>query len=161
MKLSELLEVWRVTHTHSTHAHARTRTHYRKLCRYSFAPTRKNKWPPHSTRQRQHRDSTCKGVLHVCRAGRGQEETLFPCQGSWQTARLPATFYCPLQSVCSQRRRPGLHPWVGKMPWRRKWQPTPVLLPRKFHRWRSLVGYRPWGRKEPDTTDRLHSLHPL
>ena len=33
--------------------------------------------------------------------------------------------------------------WVGKIPWRRKWQPTPVLLPRKFHGWRSLVGYSP------------------
>ena len=37
--------------------------------------------------------------------------------------------------------------WVGKIPWRRKWQPTPVLLPRKFHGWRSLVGYSPWGQK--------------
>ena len=36
---------------------------------------------------------------------------------------------------------------VRKIPWRRKWQPTPVLLPRKFHGWRSLVGYSPWGRK--------------
>ena len=32
-------------------------------------------------------------------------------------------------------------PWVRKIPWRRKWQPTPVLLPGKFHGWRSLVGY--------------------
>ena len=31
-----------------------------------------------------------------------------------------------------------------------KWQPTPVLLPGKFHGWRSLVDYSPWGRKEPD-----------
>ena len=37
-----------------------------------------------------------------------------------------------------------------------KWQPTPVLLPRKFHGWRSLVGYSPWGPKESDMTDRLH-----
>ena len=42
----------------------------------------------------------------------------------------------------------GLIPGVGKMPWRRKWQPTPVLLPGEFHGQRSLVGYRPWGRKE-------------
>ena len=35
--------------------------------------------------------------------------------------------------------------WVGKILWRRKWQPTPVPLPRKFHGWRSLVGYTPWG----------------
>ena len=43
-------------------------------------------------------------------------------------------------------------------PWRRKWQPTPVLLPGKSHGQRSLVGYSPWGRKESDTTERLHSL---
>ena len=42
------------------------------------------------------------------------------------------------------------------MPWRRKWQPTPVLLPGKFHGLRSLVGYSPWGRKESDTTEQLH-----
>ena len=35
--------------------------------------------------------------------------------------------------------RPGLDPWVGKIPWRRKWQPTPVLLPRKSHGRRRLV----------------------
>ena len=51
-----------------------------------------------------------------------------------------------------------VQPLVGKIPWRRKWQPTPVLLPRKFHGWRSLVGYSPWGRKESDTTEQLHSL---
>ena len=41
-------------------------------------------------------------------------------------------------------------------PWRRKWQPTPVFLPGEFHGQRSLVGYSPWGRKESDTTERLH-----
>ena len=39
---------------------------------------------------------------------------------------------------------------------RRQWQPTPVLLPRKSHGLRSLVGYSPWGRKESDTTEGLH-----
>ena len=48
-------------------------------------------------------------------------------------------------------------PWVGKILWRRKWQPTPVLWPRKFHGWRSLVGYSPWGHKESDTTEQLNS----
>ena len=52
-----------------------------------------------------------------------------------------------------QFRRPGFDPWVGKIPWRRKWQFTPVLLPGKSHGQRSLVGYRPWGRKESDTTE--------
>ena len=52
---------------------------------------------------------------------------------------------------------PGSIPRLGRSP-RRKWQPTPVRLPRKFHRWRSLVGYSPWGRKESDMTERLHFL---
>ena len=39
---------------------------------------------------------------------------------------------------------------------RRKWQPTPVLLPGKFHGWRNLIGYSPWGHKELDTTERPH-----
>ena len=37
--------------------------------------------------------------------------------------------------------------------WRRKWQPTPVFLPRESHEQRSLVGCRPWGRTESDTTE--------
>ena len=40
--------------------------------------------------------------------------------------------------------------------WRRQWHPIPVLLPGKSHGWRSLVGCSPWGRKESDTTERLH-----
>ena len=47
----------------------------------------------------------------------------------------------------------GFDPWVRKIPWRRKWQPTPIFLPGEFHGQRSLVGYSPWGRKESDTTD--------
>ena len=40
-------------------------------------------------------------------------------------------------------KRCGLDPWVGKIPWRSKWQPTPVFLPGEFHGQRSLVGYSP------------------
>ena len=43
--------------------------------------------------------------------------------------------------------------------WRRKWQPTLVLLPGKSHKQRSLVGYSPWGHKELDMTERLHFTH--
>ena len=42
------------------------------------------------------------------------------------------------------------------MPWRRKWQPTPVFLPGESHGWRSLVGCSPWGPEESNTTERLH-----
>ena len=49
--------------------------------------------------------------------------------------------------------------WVGKIPWRRAWQPTLVLLPGEFHGQKSLVVYSPWGRKESDMTEQLtHSL---
>ena len=50
-------------------------------------------------------------------------------------------------------RETGFDLWVGKTPWRRKWQPTPVLLPEKFHGLRSLVGYSPWRHKELDMTE--------
>ena len=60
-------------------------------------------------------------------------------------------------SVCPQCGRPGFDPWVGKIPWRRKWQPTPALLPGKFYGQRILVGYSPWGHKESDMTEWLHS----
>ena len=46
-------------------------------------------------------------------------------------------------------------PWVGKIPWRRKWQPTPVFLRGEVHGRRSLVNYSPEGHKESDTTERL------
>ena len=39
------------------------------------------------------------------------------------------------------------NPWVRKIPWRCKWQPTPVILPGKSHRQRRLVGYSPWGHR--------------
>jgi len=42
-------------------------------------------------------------------------------------------------------------------PWRRKWQSTPVFLPRKFHGERSLMGYSPWGHKELDTIECTHT----
>ena len=47
---------------------------------------------------------------------------------------------------------------VGKIPWRRKWQPTPVFLPGESHGQRSLVGYSPRGHKESNVTERLHFL---
>ena len=58
--------------------------------------------------------------------------------------------------VCVQSGRPGFDPWVGKIPWRRKWQPTPLFLPGKSHGQRILAGCSPWGHKELDTTERLH-----
>ena len=47
--------------------------------------------------------------------------------------------------ICLQFRTPGFDPCVGKIPWRRAWQPTPVFLSGKLHGQRSLAGYSPWG----------------
>ena len=44
---------------------------------------------------------------------------------------------------------------LGRFPWSRKWQYTPVFLPEKFHGQRSLADYSPWGSKESDMTERL------
>ena len=44
-------------------------------------------------------------------------------------------------------------PGLGRFPWSRKWQPTSVFLPEKFHGQRSLAGYSPWGHKESDKTE--------
>ena len=60
------------------------------------------------------------------------------------------------ESTC-QCRRHGFDPWIRKVCWRRKWQPTPVFLPGKSHRQKSLAGYSPWGRKESDTTEQLNN----
>ena len=76
----------------------------------------------------------------------------------------PWPLFCPLpggppdfpggtsgkEPVCQRRRRKT---WVGKIPGRRAWQPTPVFLPGKSHGQRSLAGYSTWGCKESDTTE--------
>ena len=54
------------------------------------------------------------------------------------------------------------YPSVRKIPQRRKWQPTPVFLPRESHEQRSLVGYNPQGCKEPDMTEvTFHKYAPI
>jgi len=53
------------------------------------------------------------------------------------------------------QERPGLVPWVRKIPWRREWQPTPIFLPGEFQGQRSLAGCSLWGHKELNTTEQL------
>ena len=55
--------------------------------------------------------------------------------------------------ICLQFGKPRVNLWVQKIPWRRKWQSTPVFLPGESHGQRSLVGYSPWDHKESDTTE--------
>ena len=73
----------------------------------------------------------------------------FPASGSW----LP--WWLRQERIGLPYRRPGFDPWVGKIPWRREWQPTPVFLPGKFQGQRSLADYSPQGRKQSDMTEQL------
>ena len=61
------------------------------------------------------------------------------------------------ESSCQGRilRKHKFNSWVGKIPWRRKWQPIPVFLPGKFHGQRRLEGWSSWGLKELDTAELL------
>ena len=91
------------------------------------------------------------------------------CQGSLCGPRSPEAFthhlISSLGSLVAQtvknlptKQETQVRSMGQEDPWRRKWQPTPVLLPEKFHGWRSLVGYSPWGRKELDMTEQLHYI---
>ena len=59
---------------------------------------------------------------------------------------------------CRRLKRHGFNPWVRKIPWRGKWQLTPVFLPGKFHGERSLAGYHPQGHRESHMTEHTEAL---
>ena len=63
-------------------------------------------------------------------------------------------------STCQCRRpeRCRFDPWVGKIPWKRALQPTPVFLPGESHGQRSLMGYNSWGHKESDMTEVIEHI---
>ena len=82
------------------------------------------------------------------------ESSLWACKGAWSFPRWVSPTSPPprprwlggKESTC-QCRRHRFDPWVWKIPWRRKWEPTPVFLSGKSHGQRRLVGYSPCGRK--------------
>ena len=96
-------------------------------------------------------------------------ETIIPASGTPSTGiLLPLTpglrrWLSGKESAYQCRRcgRWGFNSWVGKISWRRKWEPAPVFLPEKSHRQGILVGYSPWGHKESDTIEWLSTHGPL
>jgi len=58
-----------------------------------------------------------------------------------------------LLGISVRCRRPRFDPFIGKIPGRREWLPTPAFLPEESHGQRSLMGYSPWGCKESDSTE--------
>ena len=75
---------------------------------------------------------------------------LFPLR-----AHTPYSLVAQMVKNLPQCRRPSFDPWVGKIPWSRKGQPTPVILPGEPHEQRSLAGYSRRSYKESDTTEQL------
>ena len=65
-----------------------------------------------------------------------------------------------LPANARNRRKCGFDPWVGKIPWSRKWQPIPRFLPGNSHEQRSLKGYSPWVSKSKRLlSDCTHTQH--
>ena len=73
----------------------------------------------------------------------------------WSGPRSRASLVAETVKNLPECRKPRFDPWVEKIPWRRKWQPTPVFLPRKSYGQTSLAGYGPLHCKELDTTEWL------
>ena len=65
-----------------------------------------------------------------------------------------------LPANVGDKKRCGFDPWFRKIPWRRKWQPTPVFLPGEFNGQRSPVGYCPWNHKESDMSEQVTLAKP-
>ena len=68
----------------------------------------------------------------------------------WHSGKEPAC-------RCCRHKSHRFDSWVGKIPWRRAWQPIPAFLPRKSHGQKNLKGYSPQGHKKSDMTEPTHS----
>ena len=65
-----------------------------------------------------------------------------------------------MQEAQKMNPEPGFNPWFRKKPWRKKWQPIPIFLPKKFHGQRSLGGYNPWDHKsQAQLSNEIHLEH--
>ena len=109
------------------------------------------KWWKEGMCQEQQRAWTCQNMsIFTCES---QKIPLIPHEAS-----LKFPWWLRWKRTCLQSRRPGFNPWVGTIPWRREWLPTPIFLPREFHGQKSLAGYSLWGCKESDMTEQLTSF---
>ena len=62
---------------------------------------------------------------------------------------------------CGRHKRRGFDPWVGKIPWEKLWQPTPVFLPGESHEQRIRAGYHSQGHREKELVTTKESEHTL
>ena len=82
-------------------------------------------------------------------------------QSQTQLKQLSSSSSEEFTCQCGRYKRRGLDPWVRKVRWSRKWQPTPLFLPGKFHGQRRVASYSPCGRKESYTTERFKQQLPV
>ena len=95
-------------------------------------------------------------LIRLCQLGlQTHDLTVWSVMGAWGHPGISFDLWKRLESkhVSLNLKRRGFNPWVGKIPWRRAWTPTPVFLPGESHGQWSLVGYSPRGHKESDTTE--------
>ena len=113
-------------------------------------------WNPSCTTSRPVIQTSLHLSVHICREGVPTSQTfleeLIHCERKKICLAWLPRWLKGKESAC-QYRRCGSDPWVRKIPWRRRWQPTPVFLPGESHGQRSLVDYSPWGHRESDMTD--------
>ena len=94
-------------------------------------------------------------LLHWTSMNQSNHDQSNHCVPSWSLQRFLFNCGSPSPNTCPDAKEFCL---FHAILWNRKWQATSVFLPGKFHGWRSLAGYRPWGPKEPDTTEHAHIL---
>ena len=87
------------------------------------------------------------GLLKKCREGKPSIPLLVKTQLEYGILNLRHPRWCRDKESTCQCRRCRFDPWVGKIPWRRKWQTSPIFLPGESHGLRSLAGYSPHGHK--------------
>ena len=86
------------------------------------------------------------GYMRNWKSDEGGEDGTWAISGGSKEAQDLPRRQSGKESAC-QCRRWGFNPWVMKIPWRRKWQPTPIFLPGECHGQSSRQGYSPWGYK--------------
>ena len=94
----------------------------------------------------------------VCCSLWGRKESYMPEQLNWTDWNVGFPGGTSGKKSACQCRRDGFGPWVRKIPWSRKWQPTPVFLPGKSHGQKSLAGNSPWVIKKSDMTECLKNF---
>ena len=112
----------------------------------------------HQSGPRRHQPTPISLSSYMCRCRLFSLACTGPVTWSTLTNRLPRR-HSGQESTCQCRRcqRCRFDPWAGKIPWSRKWQPTPGFLPGDFNGQRSLAGYGPWGCVELGMVEGLSS----